>query len=68
MKTISTGVIKPAHKWSEIAKEMGVNEATVRCYFKRAEKKLKRNREYKRIYKEHKEYRSDRSRFNLEQS
>ena len=35
------------YTWIEIARHMGVNEATVRSYFKRGIKKLARNREYR---------------------
>ena len=50
--------------WTEIGKEMGVNEATVRSYFNRGVKKLKRNRVYRREYDIYRTYISDRDKFN----
>ena len=50
--------------WTEFGKEMGVNEATVRSYFNRGVKKLKRNRIYRREYDIYRTYISDRDKFN----
>jgi len=51
--------------WTEIARDMNIDEATVRDHYNRAARKLKRNKKYKEIYENHKEYRSDRDMFNI---
>lgn len=52
------------YTWTEIARVMNIDEATVRDHYNRAARKLKRNREYKEVCENHKEYRSDRDKFN----